>query len=137
MSPSSTLPPIVTSWASAWNENRGEDLAALFAEDCVYDDLAFQGTWQGRDQVAWWVGRTHETLANVQVEVRTGFRTDDMVAIEWTFSGQLRVAPSGFAVPVTTILQLDGELITRNSDNYNLAVVLRQSGLPADWTPGA
>jgi hypothetical protein len=58
---------------------RGDDLAALFAEDCVYEDLA---------------------------------------------------------VPVTTILQLDSELITRNSDNYNLAVVLRRSGLPADWTPG-
>ena len=87
--------------------------------------------------MAWWVGRTHETLADVKVEIRTGCRGDDMVAIEWTFSGQLRVAPSGFVVPVTTILQLHDELITRNSDNYNLALVLRQSGLPADWTPGA
>ena len=34
-----------------------------------------------------------------------------------------------------TMLRLRGDRIVSNSDYYNVADVLRQSGLPPTWTP--
>ena len=129
--------PIVTQLAAAWNGNRPADMAALFTTDATYDDLAFQASWRGTDQIAQWVGLTHSAIDRPDVRIDTAFRSGDRLAVTWTFSGQVRGAPRAFSVPVTTIMQLRDEQILHNSDYYNLSALLRQSGLPADWDPSA
>lgn len=59
----------------------------------------------------------------------------DHVAIETVYSGHIHGAPTPFAVPATTILELRAGLIASDRDYDNLATLLAQSGLPATWTP--
>jgi hypothetical protein len=54
-----------------------------------------------------------------------------------TFHGHIKGAPSAFTVPAITVLRLNGSKIASDNDYYKFADVLRQSGLPADWSPTA
>ncbi|WBQ04392.1 nuclear transport factor 2 family protein [Kribbella sp. CA-293567] len=124
---------IVSQWETAWTKNQPAKMAALFTRDSTYTDLAFGAEWHGQAEIGNWVTKTHAVIKNTKVKVHTSFRSGNQIAIEWTFSGTMPGATKPFAVPATTIIKLRGEKIVTNSDYYNLAVLLKQSGLPANW----
>jgi uncharacterized protein (TIGR02246 family) len=120
---------------TAWNSNDATALANLFTNNGVYIDYAIGKSMQGRDQVAGWETVTHQLISNVHIQVLDSFGGGDHVAIESVYSGQIHGAPHPFAVNLTSIIELAHGKIASNKDYYNLAAVLAQSGLPADWTP--
>ena len=133
------VPPIVERWAAAWNAHSPEQLAALFTDDGVYEDLAFEFVLQGKQGVATWVTITLAGAPDARVELVYAFRDGDRAAAHWIFSGTHTAAwgpalpPTGrpFSLPVASLFELEGELIRRVGDYYNLATWLRQVGLPA------
>jgi uncharacterized protein (TIGR02246 family) len=129
------IPKIVKDWADAWNSTSSTQLADLFTKDGVYIDYGVNKTSTGRDQIIAWKAGTDQLIADVDVKVLNAFRSGDDVAIETIYSGHIYGAPKGFAVHSTTILTLSKGKIAVNKDNYSLATLLAQSGLPADWTP--
>lgn len=128
------VPRLVTQWARAWNTAAADDLASLFTARATYSDFAFGATFTGRAEIAEWVRITHRSIDNLDVEVTDAFRTSDRIAVRWTFSGQIVGAPKPFSVPASTVMEIRRGKITYNGDYYNLAEVLRQSGLPSDAT---
>jgi uncharacterized protein (TIGR02246 family) len=129
------IPKIVKDWADAWNSPSPTKLADLFTKDGVYIDYGVNKTSTGRDQIIAWKAGTNQLIADVNINVLNAFRSGDNVAIETIYSGHIYGAPRGFAVHTTTILELSRGKIAVNKDNYSLATLLAQSGLPADWTP--
>lgn len=133
------VPPIVQQWADAWNAQAPAQMAALFTADGVYEDFAFEAQFQGQQGVALWVSITTASIRDVKVEIIDAFRRGDRAAVTWRFSGTdigaiaPDLPPTGkfFSVPATSFFELDGPLISRVSDYYNLATLLRQIGLPA------
>lgn len=132
-------PGIVTAWAGAWNGTDPRALGALFTADGTYTDEAVAVTFRGRKEIFGWKARADSLIDNVHVTVRTTRSAGDRVTVQAVYSGHLKGAPKPFAVPMTTVLDLDENRcrITSDKDHYSLATVLRQSGLPADWTPPA
>jgi uncharacterized protein (TIGR02246 family) len=130
-----SVPKIAREWAAAWNSSDTTRLAKLFTPNGVYIDYAIGRTLTGRDQVTAWKVGTDQLIANVDINVVGAFQSGDHVAIETIYSGHINGAPRGFAVNGTTILDLHNGRIAVNKDNYSLATLLAQSGLPADWTP--
>ncbi|MFJ2747752.1 nuclear transport factor 2 family protein [Streptomyces sp. NPDC087297] len=132
-------PGIVGDWARAWNGTDPQALGALFTADGVYTDEAVAATFRGRKEIAGWKARADTLIDNVHVTVRTTRLDGDRVTVRAVYSGHLKGAPKPFAVPMTTVLDLDRNhcRISSDKDHYSLATVLAQSGLPADWTPPA
>ncbi|MCU1644651.1 MAG: hypothetical protein JWN03_4926 [Nocardia sp.] len=129
-------PAIATDWEAGWKDSDPQHLATLFTQDGArYTDHAFGRTATGRDAIAKWAGTTKQFIQNASLKVDDAFG-GDRVAINWTFSGQLAGAPKPFSVPAVAVLQLRGKEILSDDDYYNLADVLRQSGLPADTNFG-
>ncbi|MFI7001550.1 nuclear transport factor 2 family protein [Nocardia sp. NPDC050175] len=130
-------PAVAATWEAAWKDNDPQRLAALFTADGArYTDHAFHRTSTGRDGVAKWAGTTKQFIQGAVLKVDDAFGGSDKVAINWTFSGQLAGAPKPFSVPAVAILTLRGNEIATDDDYYDLADVLRQSGLPADTNFG-
>ena len=129
------LPKIVDKWARAWNGTDPRALGSLFTANGVYIDYGVNKTSTGREQVTAWKAGTDQLISGVHIKVLGAFRSGDNVAIETIYSGQINGAPHAFAVNATTILELRDGKIASNRDNYSLATLLAQSGLPADWTP--
>jgi steroid delta-isomerase-like uncharacterized protein len=137
-------PAIVKAWIAAWNGGDPKAMAALFTEDGVYDDHAFQVRSEGRAAIATFVAITNGNMPGAKAEIVDVFQAGDRIAIEWIFNGTpLRFGPTpltgkSFSVPVVTILRMKGDRIQHDDDFYNLADVFRQLGLPAGpWTPPA
>ncbi|WP_433796408.1 nuclear transport factor 2 family protein [Actinoplanes sp. CA-252034] len=127
---------IVTAWEQAWSGTDPARLGRLFTADGVYTDHAIGVTMNGRDQISGWKQRTDQMISDVQVRVLRSFRSGNHITIESIYSGHIKGAPTPFAVPICTVLDLRHGKIAKNQDYYSLASVLAQSGLPADWTPG-
>ncbi|MEV6581871.1 nuclear transport factor 2 family protein [Streptomyces sp. NPDC051582] len=130
-------PRIVADWARAWNGTDPRALGALFTADGVYVDEAVGITFRGRKEIAGWKARADSMIDNVQVSIRATRVDGDRITVRSVYSGHLKGAPKPFAVPMTTLLDLDPNhcRIASDQDRYSLAAVLAQSGLPADWTP--
>ncbi|MGW7363768.1 nuclear transport factor 2 family protein [Streptomyces sp. NPDC054841] len=132
-------PRIVTDWARAWNGTDPQALGALFTTDGTYTDEAVGISFHGRQEIAGWKARADSVIDNVHVTVRAAHRHGDRITVEAVYSGHIKGAPKPFAVPMTTLLDLDKNRcrITSDQDHYSLTTVLAQSGLPANWTPPA
>ena len=132
-------PAIVERWVAAWNAHSPDQMAALFTDDGVYEDLAFEFVMQGKQGVASWVTITLAGAPDARVELVYAFQAGDRAAAHWIFSGTHTGAwgpdlpPTGnrFSLPVASLFELEGDLIRRVGDYYNLATWLRQVGLPA------
>jgi hypothetical protein len=129
-----SVPTIARDWAIAWNSTDTTLLAKLFTTNGVYIDYALGKTMIGHDQITGWKVGTDQRIADVHVTILDAFQNGDHVAIEATYAGHVNGAPTPFAVPITTVLDLDHGKIASNHDNYSLSSVLAQSGLPADTT---
>lgn len=130
------LPRTVMEWEAAWNGGDPQQLAALFVRDARYTDHAFGATFTGSDGIARWSSITAESIDDAQIDVHSAQRRGRHVEVRWTFSGHLVGAPTPFSVPAVTLQGMKGQLIVTNDDYYDLAELLRQSGLPADTTFG-
>ncbi|WKV75861.1 nuclear transport factor 2 family protein [Streptomyces sp. PCS3-D2] len=132
-------PKVVTAWADAWNGTDPRALGALFTADGTYTDEAVGITFRGRKEISGWKARADSLIDGVHVTVRTARLDGHRVTVQAVYSGHLKGAPKPFAVPMTTVLDLgrNHRRIASDQDHYSLAVVLSQSGLPADWTPSA
>ncbi|MCC0100091.1 nuclear transport factor 2 family protein [Streptomyces flavotricini] len=130
-------PGIVTDWARAWNGTEPQALGALFTADGTYTDEAVGVTFRGRKEISGWKARADALIAGVHVTVRSTRVDGDRITVQAVYAGHLKGAPKPFAVPMTTVLDLDEHhcRIASDQDHYSLATVLAQSGLPADWTP--
>jgi limonene-1,2-epoxide hydrolase len=135
--PAAQRPPkIVTAWAAAWNGADPQALGALFTADSTYTDQGLGVTLHGRQEISGWKARTDSLIDGVHVVVKAAHRDGDHITVEAVYSGHLKGAPTPFAVPMATLLDLgDHHRITSDQDYYSLNSVLAQSGLPADWTP--
>ncbi|MFE6100807.1 nuclear transport factor 2 family protein [Streptomyces laurentii] len=136
--PSRHLPSTVRAWSAAWGGSDPAALGKLFTADGTYTDQAIGATMTGPKQIAGWKARTDATMDNVRVTVKDAWTEGKHhITIRGVYSGHIKGAPKPFSVPSVTLLETDGRRITSNQDFYNLADVLTQSGLPADWTPSA
>lgn len=131
----SSVDPIATAWAEAWNGTDPERLGALFTKNGSYTDQAVGVTMHGREQVSGWKARTDLFIDDAHAAIGAAYRAEGRLTVESIYSGHIKGAPAPFAVPMATILDLDGELIAADRDYYSLNAVLAQSGLPADWQP--
>ncbi|MER7751954.1 nuclear transport factor 2 family protein [Kitasatospora sp. NPDC097643] len=131
-------PRIVTAWACAWNGTDPEELGALFTADGVYTDLGVGVAFHGRREISGWKARADRVIDDIHVTVRAANRDGGRITVETVYAGHLKGARTAFAVPMTTLLDLDDHgLIASDQDHYSLAEILTRSGLPADWTPPA
>lgn len=129
------VPEISRRWAAAWTTGNPGNVARLYTKDAVYSDLALGLVFQGREGVKEWETGSHQLVQNLKFEATGGFQGKDGAVVEGIFSGHITGAPRPFAVPAVSVLRLRGDLIRSSNDYYNRDDILKQSGLPADWTP--
>ena len=107
----------------------------VFADDIVYEDVPFGVRAEGKPQVAEFCREFMGSLPDFRQELTSCQRAGEIASMEWimsfTHAGDLPGMPAtGKAVRLrgSAIIELRGDLITRNSSYYDLASVLRQLG---------
>ncbi|WP_217167685.1 nuclear transport factor 2 family protein [Streptomyces sp. AC512_CC834] len=134
---SGRVPRIAAAWHSAWTGDDPNALADLFTKNGTLVDLSVPYTSEGREEIAEFKAITERLIPDADLEITDAFRSGDRVLIRTDYSGTLPGATTSFKVQMATVLELRHGKIAVNTDYYDRATMLRQSGLPADWRPPA
>ena len=130
------LPPLLQQYVDAVNAGDSAAIAALYTEDGVHVDipagLMVEGRGvmvQGREEISAFMDAALGRLQDVRLAPVSGRQAEDLAVLEYTLFG----ADAESGQPVTServlIFDLDGDLIRRSSDYYDMAAILGQLGL--------
>ena len=134
-------------WALAWSSSENKDperLLALFADDCVFEDVTFGLVARGKDELRRFVNGAFAAVPDFTYGVTRRFATRQWAAIEWVMSGSHKGDFPGIpatgkrfsSVRGTSILELEAGKIRRESDYWDAATFMRQVGLlPSQEAP--
>ncbi len=127
-------PEVVRDWIDAWNDNDPDAIAALYANDGIYEDVPSGQEARG-DDISGFLADFFAVAGDVELELTDAFGDDDWAVAEYAFSatnqGIFPGAPVGasWSVRTVTVFELDGDEIRRSSDYYDVATILGQLGL--------
>jgi steroid delta-isomerase-like uncharacterized protein len=136
----SDLDRMIDDWAMAWSSTDSDDperVLALFADDCVFEDVTFGVVARGKEELRSFVKQAFAAVPDFKYDVRSRLITGRWAAIEWTMSGTHKGDAPG--IPATgkrfssvrgaSILEIEGDKIRRESDYWDAATFMQQVGL--------
>lgn len=137
------LPQIAIDYATAWSSGDPEQVAALYAEDAVFEEVVLGGAvTTGRDELRAYADAVYAAFPDFTATPVSGFASGNQAVLEWilsgTYTGQFGPLPPGTGqeveVRVATVLDLtDDGLIQHDREYWDFATLLTQLGV----MPGA
>jgi steroid delta-isomerase-like uncharacterized protein len=124
----------IAEWTAAWSSRDSEKIASFWLEDGIYKDVPLNLVKTGRKEIAAFVRDFFSGFADLKAEMECMFVSTDHICEEWTIAGIHKgfypELPTGVFISIrgVSITQFNGELISRRTDYYDLANVLRQVG---------
>jgi steroid delta-isomerase-like uncharacterized protein len=136
----SDLDRMLDDWAMAWSSaenNDPERVLALFANDCVFEDVTFGVVARGKEELRGFVNGAFAAIPDFKYRLTSRFAADQWAAIEWVMSGTHTGDFPGMpatgkrfsSVRGSSILELEAGKIRRQSDYWDAATFMRQVGL--------
>ena len=135
-SPAAEGQSILDQYGRAWSSGDASQVAALYTEDAVREDIPTGTTSRGRDEIEAFATRLFETDADVRLEVTDGFVGETWAVVEWTFSGTRQETGGDVTFRGVSVLELEDGKIDRETDYYDLPEMQQQIEA-AGGTPGA
>src|SRR5215216_7117974 len=86
-SPSAEGASILTAYGDAWSSGEAAQVAALYTEDAVREDVPTSTTSEGRAEIEALAAGLFATDDDARLEVTDGFVGETLAIVEWTFSG--------------------------------------------------
>ena len=136
----SDLERMLDDWAMAWSSIDNKDperVLALFADDCVFEDVTFGVVARGKEELRSFVNRAFAAVPDFKYGVTSRFAASQWAVIEWVMSGTHQGDWPG--IPATgkrfssvrgaSILELEAGKIRRESDYWDAATFMKQVGL--------
>jgi steroid delta-isomerase-like uncharacterized protein len=134
--PSAGGSSILTKYGEAWSSGDAAQVAALYTEDAVREDIPTGITSRGRAEIEAFATGLFETDADVRLVVTDGFVGETWAVVEWTFTGTREETGGGVTFRGVSVLELEDGLIRQESDYYDLPQMQQQIAA-AGGTPGA
>ncbi|MDX6330226.1 MAG: hypothetical protein QOI83_2609 [Streptomycetaceae bacterium] len=130
------LEDLATAWSST-DSNGPDRVLALFTDDCVFEDVALGATARGKKEFRSLLEGAFAAVPDIEYDVKNRLVTARGAAIEWVMSGTHKGDFPGMpatgkrfsSVRGTSILELEGEKIRRETDYWDAATLMKQVGL--------
>jgi|SRR5882724_12168530 len=135
--PTSDSERMLDDWAMAWTSNDPERVLALFADDCVFEDVTFGVVARGKEELRSFASDAFAAVPDFKYGLTNRFVASQWAAIEWVMSGTHKGDFPGMpatgkrflSVRGSTILELEAGKIRRESDYWDAATFMKQVGL--------
>ena len=135
-SPSAEGSSILIEYGEAWSSGDAAQVAALYTEDAVREDIPTGTTSRGRAEIEALATALFETDADVRLVVTDGFVGETWAVVEWTFTGIHQETGGEVTFRGASVLELEDGLIRLETDYYDLPQMQQQIAA-AGGTPGA
>lgn len=135
-----SLERVLDDWAIAWSSGESNDperVLALFADDCVFEDVTFGVVARGKEELRSFVKGAFAAVPDFKYGVTRRFATSQWAAVEWVMSGTHEGDFAGIpatgkrfsSVRGSSILELEAGKIRRESDYWDAATFMKQVGV--------
>lgn len=124
------LPPLLRAWADAYTAGDPAAVAALYTEDGLYEDVPSGTLARGREEIAGYLEQSVAQLPGWRVEPTAGYRAEGWAVLEYVFSATDAASGQRFSARAATVFEIEGDLIRRSADYYDLSGFLFQGGAP-------
>ncbi len=133
----SDLERLLENWAAAWSSPTNmEKLVSLFTDDCVYEDVTMGIVNHGKTELRSFYQFIFGAFPDFKVELRSYFVAGNWAGAEWLMSGTHKGDLPGLpatnkpcAIRGSTVCELQGGKIKRNSDYWDMVTFLKQVGV--------
>lgn len=122
---------------AVWESGDRLALSGLFRPDAVYEDFSNQTQYRGLEEISAYVGHVTRWATDLRMDVGAVHASPTVATVEWLLSGvQDRPIPRLLGVATNrefylngvTVVEMDGELISRAADYLDVASLLLQLG---------
>jgi steroid delta-isomerase-like uncharacterized protein len=135
-SPPAEESSILTEYGAAWSSGDAAQVAALYTEDAVREDVPTGTTSRGRAEIEALAAGLFETDADVRLVVTDGFAGETWAVVEWTFTGTREETGGEVTFRGASVLELEDGQIRQETNYYDLPQMQQQIAA-AGGTPGA
>jgi steroid delta-isomerase-like uncharacterized protein len=133
-SPSADTASILQAYGDAWSSGDAAQVAALYGESAVREDVPTGTTSDGRAAIEAFAAGLFAVDSDVRLDVTGGFAGESWAVVEWTFSGIHQATGSEVTFRGVSVLELENGLISRETDYYDLPQMQEQIAA-AEGTP--
>jgi steroid delta-isomerase-like uncharacterized protein len=124
---------LIRAWAADWTSGNLTHLLSLFAEECVYEDVAFGVTYRGKAELKSFAESMRSAFPDLRVNIDSCFATGKFACAEWKMSGthrgDLPDMPAGnksFTIRGSSVFEFESSRIRRCSDYWDQTTLLKQ-----------
>jgi steroid delta-isomerase-like uncharacterized protein len=125
----------VRKFAEGWSSHDPGKLAAIFTEDCFYEDVVLNVAARGRQEVGQFLLDWCKSSSDLHMRLTHQFGEGNRVGAEWVFTGHLDgedldgIPATGkpFEFRGSTLFEFEGDQIKWCIDYWNLMAVARQT----------
>ena len=119
---------IARSFIDSWSTHEVDMLTSLFADDCLYEEVATGRSYSNKKGIAAYMESTISGVPDSEFEIVTLLADDKMAMVEWIWTGTNSVGWPDMGIPATgeyfevrgtTVMEIENKLITRNSDYWD------------------
>ena len=124
----STNEGIARSFMEAWSEHDIDKLTALFAEECLYEEVASGRKYTNRKDIGNYASSTISGVPDTKFEIVEIAASGDVALVEWIWKGTNSVGWPDMGIPATneyfelrgaSVLKIEKGLIVRASDYWD------------------
>jgi uncharacterized protein (TIGR02246 family) len=140
--PPATARAIPDAWAAAWSSGSGEEVAALFAEDGVYEDVPFEETAAGRAAIAAHAQGYFAGARDVALRIESAAAIPGGYVVQWRDDHTAASTGARVSYRGASILEVADGGLAREVAYYDRATIAAQEwgaggGPPEAATPEA
>lgn len=121
---------------SAWASHDLDRILSGYTDDCVYEDFALGRVIHGKNELRAYFAQLFESYPDSTLEIQSSFAAGNRMCSEFimrgTHKGNLKgLPPAGKTIVIrgVHICELKGKKVSRASDYWDSASVMRQLGL--------
>jgi steroid delta-isomerase-like uncharacterized protein len=124
---------VAQAWIEAWNSHDPDKVVALFTDNAVIEDVTLGAVSQGLGAIRDFAAGVFTTFPDIHFDLVDSTLKGGHGTIEWVFSGTDTGGFGGtgnrFSVRGVTVMDVRGTKLSRETDYWDLATVLKEIGL--------
>jgi steroid delta-isomerase-like uncharacterized protein len=120
------------------NKQEIDKLVSLFAEDCLYEEVASGRSYADKKGIAAYITSTLSGIPDSKFEINSIVTNDTMAVIEWTWKGTNTVGWKEMGIPATdkyfeirgvSVMEIENKHIRRVSDYWDWNTFIKGIGV--------
>lgn len=123
------MPPVLLAWLDAFSVRDPEAFADLYTEDGVFEDVPNGVVATGHEEIAAAIAPTFAMIAESDAEPVGGFQAGNQVAMEYRVTAVAADTGQTYSFRGVVIAELEGDLLKRTTEYFDVATILAQLGL--------